>query len=86
MNQVQEQTTATATAEPNVKTMTARCEWCEVNGGRTHATRECCVLRRLAIAPRHEQAAYAAELSVEEKNALRPVLQAEVRRLKGMTA
>lgn len=28
-----------------------RCEWCEVNSGRTSATRPCCILRRLANAP-----------------------------------
>ena len=82
MNQVQEE--PTATAEANVKTITARCEWCEVNAGRTHATRECCLLRRLAIAPRHVQAAHAATLSTKEKNAMRPLLVAEIKRLKGL--
>lgn len=60
------------------------CTWCETNAVRTHATRPCCKLRRLAQAPRHAQAAYAKGLTEEERNELRPQLLAEMKRLKGL--
>ncbi len=81
MNQVQEQ--ATATAEANVKSIDP-CHWCQTNAGRTQAARKCCQLRALALSPRHAQAEYAKGLSMDEKNALRPVLTAEIERLKGL--
>lgn len=59
-----------------------RCSWCATNAGRTHASRPCCKLRRLAQAPRHAQAAYGAALTEQERAALRPQLAAEMKRLK----
>jgi len=64
--------------------VTAPCDWCLTNSGRTHATRPCCVLRRLAQAPRHAQAEHAQTLTVAERDALRPLLKAEIQRLKEM--
>lgn len=60
------------------------CAWCEVNAGKTHATRPCCLLRRLALAPRHVVAAYAAGLTEDERDALRPRIIEEKKRLKGI--
>ncbi len=58
------------------------CDWCATNAGRTHATRPCCVLRRLAQAPRQAQIDYAAGLTEAGRNELRPMLAAEKLRLK----
>ncbi|MGK5049508.1 hypothetical protein ACQ4WP_26970 [Janthinobacterium sp. GB4P2] len=58
------------------------CEWCATNAGRTHADRKCCQLRRLAMSPRHAQAAHAESLTKEERDELRPRLKAEIARLK----
>jgi len=62
--------------------MTDKCELCQVNSGRTHATRECCQLRRLAQAPRHLILEYVKTLSEDEKTALRADLIEEKKRLK----
>lgn len=64
--------------------MTELCDWCETNSGRTHATQPCCILRRLALAPRHVQAAHGAALSEEDRAALRPRLLAEMKRLNSL--
>lgn len=58
------------------------CEWCAINAGRTHATRPCCVLRRLAQAPRQAQIDHAAALTPAARDELRPRLKAEIKRLK----
>lgn len=58
------------------------CEWCETNSGRTHASRKCCELRRLATAPRHFLIEYAKTLSEEKKTALRADIAEEKKRLK----
>ncbi len=60
------------------------CGWCAVNSGLTHAFRECCKLRRLAQAPRHDQAAYAATLTLPQREELRPLLVTEMKRIKGL--
>lgn len=58
------------------------CDWCAINAGRTHATRPCCVLRRLAQAPRQAQIDYAATLTQAARDELRPKLADEKLRLK----
>lgn len=60
------------------------CDWCLTNSGRTNASRPCCRLRALALAPRHVQAAHGAALSEEDRAALRPVLAAEMKRLQAL--
>ncbi len=62
--------------------MAGICEWCETNSGRTHATRKCCKLRRLSLAPHHFLIEYAKTLSEDEKTALRADLIEEKKRLK----
>ncbi len=62
--------------------MIGRCEWCETNSGRTHATRKCCELRRLSQAPRHFLIEYAKTLSEDEKNSLRADIAEERNRLR----
>ena len=59
-----------------------KCEWCLKNAGRTHATRECCVLRRLAQAPSHILKGYAETLSDSEKESLRGAIVDERKRLR----
>jgi len=58
------------------------CDWCKTNAGRTHATRKCCVLRRLAQAPSHILKGYAETLSEDEKTALRADILEERKRLR----
>lgn len=60
------------------------CEWCETNSGRTHASRKCCELRRLALAPRHFLIEYAKALTEEEKTSLRADIAEEKKRLRGL--
>jgi len=60
------------------------CDWCAVDSGRTHGQRKCCILRRLASAPRHLQAQYASTLTADERDELRPRLLAEMQRLKAL--
>lgn len=62
--------------------MTDKCSWCQVNSGRTHASRECCKLRRLVQAPRHLILEYVKTLTEAEKTALRADLIEEKKRLK----
>ena len=64
--------------------MKDKCEWCLINSGRTHASRECCKLRRLAQAPRHVLLDYAKTLSEDEKIALRTAITDERVRLRGL--
>lgn len=64
--------------------MTDRCDWCNINSGRTHASRECCKIRRLAQAPRRFILEYVATLTEDEKNALRVDLKTEKLRLRDM--
>lgn len=66
--------------------MTKICIWCKTNAGRTHGDRPCCQLRALAQAPRHVQAEYAKGLTQEQREALRPRLAAEIKRLKALQA
>lgn len=61
-----------------------KCEWCQVNSGRTHANRECCELRRLSLAPRHFLIEYAKTLTEDEKTSLRADIAEEKKRLRGM--
>lgn len=58
------------------------CDLCATNSGRTNANRACCRLRELAQSPRHQQAAYARQLTWEQREELRPRLAAEIARLK----
>jgi hypothetical protein len=62
--------------------MIYRCAWCETNSGRTHASRKCCELRRLATAPRHFLIEYAKTLTETEKPALRADIAEEKKRLR----
>lgn len=62
------------------------CEWCAVNAGRTHATRECCRLRRIAQAPRKQQELMAARMTEDERRELRPRIKAEIERLRALRA
>jgi hypothetical protein len=80
MKQIQEQ----QQKPDQPKTDPPICPDCETNSGRTNANRSCCKLRRLALAPRHQQAAFAAGLTEVERNELRPRLVAEIKRLKGL--
>jgi hypothetical protein len=66
------------------KTDPPKCPDCKTNSGRTNANRTCCKLRRLATAPRHQQAEFAKDLTEVERNELRPRLVAEIKRLKGL--
>lgn len=61
-----------------------KCHWCWLNSGCTHAWRDCCKLRRLALSPRANQAAHAATLTQAQRDELRPLLAAEIKRLKGL--
>ena len=58
------------------------CDWCVINAGRTHANRPCCKVRMLAQAPTHTLKAYAETLTQDERDALRPKLAAEKKRLR----
>lgn len=58
------------------------CDWCLTNAGRTHAKRPCCRLRMLAQAPNHTLKDYAETLTAAERDALRPQLAAEKKRLR----
>lgn len=60
------------------------CALCLTNAGRTHAERECCRIRRIAQAPRHQQQRIAEGMTMEERNEIRPKIVAEVERLKKM--
>jgi hypothetical protein len=75
MKQVQEQ-------EQSKGQVNGLCDWCATNAGRTKKGRPCCELRQLAQSPRHAQAEYAATLTTSDRDALRPVLAAEIKRLR----
>jgi len=62
--------------------MTDKCGWCQVNSGRTHATRECCQLRRLAQMPKAMLVEYVKGMTEEAKTKLREDLKTEKLRLK----
>lgn len=58
------------------------CQHCQTNAGRTTAGAECCELRRLANAPVHVIQAHTARMNYEQREALRPILAAERKRLR----
>jgi len=61
-----------------------KCSWCQVNSGRTHATRECCQLRRLAQMPKAMLVEYVKGMTEEDKTKLREDLKNEKLRLRGI--
>jgi hypothetical protein len=68
-------------AASNSAAAKSMCAWCLEDSARTHAQRDCCRLRWLAKSPIHLVRAYALKLTETERDALRPQLAQEKRRL-----